>query len=120
MEGAEKPVDHLDRGQIRHERRGKPRLSCTFPAIVRGADPGGPRFQTTGAVENLSASGVFLRLERPIEQGSRLFIMFRFSVGAPDGGTGPNIAVHGIVLRTQEERNSHYRVAVRLQHYRFL
>lgn len=120
MEDAEKPVDQMDNVQIRRERRGKPRLRCTFPAIVRGADPGGPRFQTTGAVENLSASGVFLRLERPIEQGSRIFIMFRFSAGAPDGGTGPNIAVHGVVLRTEGELNSHYRVAVRLQHYRFL
>lgn len=120
MGDAVRPVDQKNSVRRCHERRGKPRITCEFPAIVRGGDGEGPRFQTTGTVENLSASGMFLRVERTVERGARLFIVFRISPGAPDAGAGPIIAVHGRALHSELTEDRQCRVVVRLQHYRFL
>lgn len=120
MEITRKTDERMIREGTCIERRGKPRLMCALPAIVRGTDSNGTKFQTAGTVENLSATGLFLRLERPVEQGCRLCVIFCFAAAAPNEGTGPNIAVHGIVLRSELAENSNCRAAIQLQHYRFL
>ncbi len=42
------------------ERRGKPRMRCAYPAVVRGLSQLGKKFEETATVLNLSATGAYI------------------------------------------------------------
>ena len=157
-----KEIDVTDAGA---ERRRHPRLRKPFPATVRGVDAYGKSFEANTVLDNLSASGLYLQLERFVRQETKLFVIIRLSI-ARDGrrlraqvgglprwragyvvrtlrrvvrhcvrlsrevglpvpspvrpGSGPRIAIHGIVVRTEPQPDGRYGIAVKFTHSRFL
>ncbi|HXG64795.1 MAG TPA: PilZ domain-containing protein [Blastocatellia bacterium] len=101
------------------ERRSKPRLYHPFLIKVRGVDTGGRAFETHTLVDNLSASGLYLRLARQVEAGTRLFLVLYLS-GAPGGEGGGRVAIRGVTLRTEPRAEGMYGLAVKFTSYRFL
>lgn len=59
------------------ERRLSVRHNFKWQATIEGSDQNGVRFDEEGMIENLSATGAFLYLNRPVEVGDRLDLAIR-------------------------------------------
>ena len=102
------------------ERRRKPRIREPFPVTVHGVDGSGEAFEINTHLDNLSASGLYLRLAECVEPGMRLFIVIRLSAAPAEEASAPRIAIHGVVLRAEFRSEMECGVAVAFTHHRFL
>jgi hypothetical protein len=103
------------------ERRSKPRIECSYPAIVQGWDAAGRKFRTNAILTNLSATGLCLVLKSEIQPGKDLFVLFRCSSTGPLGkDKAPLIAVDGNIVRTDRPVPGLHTVAVKIHRNRFL
>lgn len=102
------------------ERRQKPRLELVCPAVVRGLDSSGGKFEERATTVNLSAGGVYLRMDRCLEQGSKLFMLVRLATTLRGDGLGPSIAMRGVVVRSEPAADRRCGLALRLDRYHFL
>lgn len=99
------------------ERRRKPRIYKPFPATVRGVDENSRRFETTTELDNLSASGCYLRLSQRVEKETVVSIVTRLST-VP--ARGPLVVMRGIVVRTEPQPDGTCGIAVMIKQRRFL
>ena len=102
------------------ERRSKPRLKGPFRVVVRGADAGGETFEIHAVLDNISASGLYVRLSQSVEPGTTLFLLTTLSSPDRIGGFASHLALHGVALRSELTPDGACGVAVRLSHYSFL
>lgn len=102
------------------ERRSKPRISCFFPAIIRGRANGSHRYQSSAFLTNLSACGMYLQITRRLSPGTPLFVVVRLSSFLPAHLTAPQIAASGTVIRTELLPDGNYGVGFLLKLHRFL
>jgi hypothetical protein len=106
------------------ERREKPRVACSYPAIVRGRQPDGSRFEARAVLANMSASGMYLRMDKEVIPGEPLFVLVRLAVNPPEQPTTPQMAASGTVVRAESQPEGAlggaYGVAIKLLHNRFL
>ena len=103
------------------ERRSKPRINCSYPAIVQGWDVSGQKFRTNATLTNLSATGLYLVLNSKIQPGRKLFVVFTLSgTGQLGKGKAPMIAVDGDIIRTNRPEQGTHAVALKISHNRFL
>jgi hypothetical protein len=100
------------------ERRGKPRIKCAYSALVRGCLANGKKFEENATIINLSASGIYMLINRYINKGQELSIKIAFPTGSLKWGTS-NLATTGSVVRLDFLDNV-MGVAIKFQHYRFL
>ena len=101
------------------ERRVKPRVSCDYPAIIEGIDVQGQKYEDNGKLANLSASGLYMMVNREIELGTKLSVTVLLCSTVFEKET-PKLATNGIVVRTEPQTGGKYGVAIKFQHYRFL
>ena len=99
------------------ERRGKARIDLPFAVIVRGSDAKGIPFEVETVLENLSAGGLYMRLDRDVEPGAKLFCLICFSTSAQDRGA-TRIAARGVVLRAEPRPDGTSGVAVCFTYHR--
>jgi hypothetical protein len=105
----EKKNEEIDVGA---DRRRHPRLRTPFPAILRGKDASGESFEVNAVLDNISAGGLYVRLERCVKRGTRLFVVVRLS--ATSAGWGLQ-ARHGVRFSPRGRRGGHaWRAIVRL------
>ncbi|MEW5871913.1 MAG: PilZ domain-containing protein [Chloroflexota bacterium] len=102
------------------ERRGKPRIKCSYPAVLRVHPGAGLRYEARAVLANMSAAGMYLRLKRLVPPGEPVFIMVRLSTAPLGEMAAPQIAASGIVTRAELLPDGTYGVAVKLHHHRFL
>lgn len=102
------------------ERRGKPRINGPFFVTVRGDAGGGEFFESYSVIDNISAGGLYLRLEQHVEPGTTLFFITSFSTADRLDGFAPRLALHGTVRRMELTAGGARGVAVALSHHRFL
>jgi len=103
------------------ERRSKPRIDCSYPAIVQGRDAGGQKFRTNAVLTSLSANGLCLVLKSEIQPGQDMFVLFRCSSTGPLGkDRAPLIAVAGAIVRFESPMSEKYTVALKILRNRFL
>lgn len=105
-------------GLRREERRDKPRIYVPFPTTVRGVGSGGKRFEANTQLENLGATGLYLRLDQPLETGKRIFVVVYLSTTCSQDA--PRVAIRGIVQRVELKPDNTFGVAVAITHHRFL
>jgi len=102
------------------ERRGKPRVICSYPATLRGSGDDGNRYDARAVLSNMSASGMYIYTKRPLRLGARVFIVVGIST-RPLGMTNlPQLAARGNVVRVETRVDGAYGVALKLSRYRFL
>jgi hypothetical protein len=101
------------------ERRGKPRMRCAYPAVVRGLSQMGKKFEETATVLNLSATGAYILLNRLIQNGQDLSVKIAFPTGSLEWGSA-NLNTNGVVVRTETLTEGVLGVAILLQRYRFI
>src|SRR5689334_21059652 len=74
------------------ERRCKPRIDGDFPATVRGVDSQGHSFEEHTRLLNISASGLYMQMPRPVREGATLFIVFPFPTTPSDKSPASQVA----------------------------
>lgn len=101
------------------DRRIKPRVSCDYPAIIEGYDPDGKRYNGYARLANLSASGLYMKTHRNIENGAELTVLILLA-GSIIESDAPKITTNGTVVRTEPQHDGSCGVAIQFKHYRFL
>lgn len=114
------PIANSSLPSIPIERRNKPRIQVAFPALVRGNDADSGKFQEDALVDNVSASGVYLRLNRFLAPGSSLFVVLEFSQHPSPERVVPRLAAHGTVVRSEVRHDGTCGLAIRFLRHRFL
>ena len=99
------------------ERRTKPRSNDALPARVWGVDIEDQPFSFDCLVDNISGSGVYLRLLRRMKFSSAISLVVQLLNGPVEGATA---AIKGIVIRDQMESEGHRGVGIRIVEHRFI
>jgi hypothetical protein len=115
-----KPAAGAMPGQGGLERRGAVRIAMPFPAIVRGIDQTGDRFTLDAVLDNLSSTGLYLRLAQPVERGATLFVLVRLAIAPAHQVRAACVAVQGVVLRAEPQPDDTCGIAVVFTRHRFL
>jgi PilZ domain-containing protein len=103
------------------ERRDKPRIDHPFFTRVRGVDIHGEVFDLHTITDNLSVSGLYMRMPREIKEGGKLFIVIHLSADRKiESGHCGSIAMRGIVVRTNPCLDSLFGMGVNFTRYRFI
>jgi hypothetical protein len=102
------------------ERRSKPRIEYPFPVTVRGVDATGKPFRVNGLLDNISASGLYMRLKRTVMTGTRLLCVIRFASPISSKEAAARIATRGVVVRAEPFVDEKIGIAVKFTDYRFL
>jgi hypothetical protein len=96
----------------RLERRLKPRVEAYFPVRIRGLDAAGNPFDQEAVLANLSASGLYVRLNRLLRVNTPLFAVFSLA--------NLKVATRCTVSRIEEQPNGFWGLGVRFKSYRLL
>ena len=102
------------------ERRIKPRIFEHFKATVHGMNADGEPFTDETVLENISATGLYVRLSQPVELGAELLVVSRLANPANGRTSGPLLAISGNVIRLDEADGATCGVAVEFTFTRFL
>ncbi len=100
------------------EKREKSRITCNFAAIVKGRDERGREFEENARVINLSASGIYMLLNRSLEDGQQLNVRIALPTGSLKMGTS-RLVTEGLVIRGESLSMGVMGIAVKFNHYRF-
>ncbi len=101
------------------DRRVKPRIDCDYQAVIEGLDSEGYKYCDHGKLVNMSAGGLFMFINREIDNGSKLSVTVLLSKSGVDPDA-PKLATNGIVVRTEPQLNGMCGIAIKFQNYRFL
>ena len=100
------------------ERRSKPRSSEALPARVWGVDVDDHPFSFDCLLDNMSASGLYLRLPRRMAFSSAVSLVVRLLNGPVDGMMAA--AIKGIVIRDDLECDGHTGIGIRIVEHQFI
>ena len=103
----------------RIERRSVPRITTPFPATLRGVGQSGDWFRIETILDNFSAAGLYLRMVLPIEPGTTMFVVVRFTIAPSASPAAPGVAARGVVVWA-EPRLGGWGVAIKFTRQRFL
>ncbi len=92
------------------ERRSKPRIEGRFPAMVRGTTAHGEPFEVQTLLDNLSVSGLHVRLGHQVAVASPLFASIRLP--------GIEVKAKGVVKRIELEQDGSFGLGVAFDSYR--
>ena len=99
------------------ERRTKPRLSDALPARVWGVDINDQPFSFDCVLDNMSASGLYLRMPRRMKFSAVISLVVRLPNGPVDGRLA---AIKGTVTRDEKEPDGHTGLGIRIIEHRFI
>ena len=99
------------------ERRAKPRSQNKMTARVWGIDSDDQPFSLDCVLDNISGSGLYLRLPRRMKFFSSISLAVRLPNGPVDGRFA---AINGTVIRDQMEHDGHTGVAVKIIEHSFI
>lgn len=102
------------------ERRSVPRIMTPFPATLRGVNQAGDRFRIDTVLDNFSAAGLFLRLVLPLEPGTTLFVVVRFTVAPATSLAAPGVAARAVVVWVAPQPDGAWGLALKFTRQRFL
>jgi len=117
--GMHSPLNLLLMTEEPADRRKKPRLSLPLPVTVRWGDSNGRSFVIDTVLDNISASGAYIRMPNRLELGTTVRVLVRFSISS-ETSQGARVASHGDVIRVEEDGNGMCGVAIRFTNHRFL
>jgi hypothetical protein len=99
------------------ERRAKPRSHNKLIARVWGVDSDDQPFSLDCVLDNISASGLYLRLPRRMKFSASISLVVRLPNAPVDGRFA---AISGKVIRDQSEHDGHTGVAVKIVEHSFI
>lgn len=99
------------------ERRSKPRSSEAHAARVWGVDIDDHPFSFDCLIDNMSASGLYLRMPRRMRFSAAISVVVRLLNGPVDGVMA---AIKGTVIRDEIESDGHAGVGIRIIEHKFI
>ena len=99
------------------ERRSKPRSNDVLPARVWGVDINDQPFSYDCQLDNISASGLFLRLPRRMKFSSSISLVVRLLTGPDEGMVA---AIKGTVMREELNSDGHRGIGIRITEHKFI
>ena len=99
------------------ERRSKPRSNDVLPARVWGVDIDDQPFSLDCHLDNISASGLFLRLPRRMKFSSSISLVVRLLNGPVEGMVA---AIKGTVMREELKSDGRRGVGIRITEHKFI
>jgi hypothetical protein len=99
------------------ERRAKPRSSDALPARVWGVDINDHPFSFDCLLDNMSASGLYLRMPRRMKFSASISLVVRFPNGPREGKLA---AIKGRVIRDEMEPDGHTGLGIRIIEHSFI
>jgi hypothetical protein len=98
------------------ERRAKPRLKEPFPTRAWGTDAAGQAFEIDGVLDNISSTGLYLRVPRQMKLGAEITVIIKFLHGR-DGATA---LLRVQVLRDELQPDGRHGLALKIKEHHFL
>jgi hypothetical protein len=103
------------------ERRKRLRIAGPYAARVRWAEAATGAVKRDAILENLSSSGLYMRITHGLEAGQSILVAFQMDpIGRPAKGRAARVAVRGSVLRMELLDDGLWGVVVVFKQYRFL
>jgi len=99
------------------ERRIKPRLNQSFPTRAWGTDAAGQAFEVDCLLDNISSTGLYLRIPGQMKLGAELSMVIKF---LNDRETGATAVLRGHILRDEPQPDGRHGVAVAIKEHYFL
>lgn len=99
------------------ERRSKPRSHEVLPARVWGVDSDDLPFSMDCHLDNISASGLYLRLPRSMKFSSSISLVVRLLSGHDEGIVA---AIKGTVAREELKSDGHRGIGIRIVEHKFI
>ena len=99
------------------ERRAKPRVRERFPARMWGLDSGDLPFNLDCVLDNLSSTGLYLRVPRQMKIGCQVRLIVHLLNGPTTGATA---IISGEILRDEPQSDGSHGLAISIKNYRFL
>jgi hypothetical protein len=99
------------------ERRIKPRLSQPFPTRASGTDAAGQAFEIDCLLDNISSTGLYLRIPGQMKLDAELSVVIEF---LNDHYTGATAVLRGQILRDEPQPDGRHGVAVAIKDHYFL
>jgi hypothetical protein len=112
-----KPEKIFGRGSGELERRAKPRVQEPFPARIWAVDSGDQPFNIDVLIDNISSTGLYLRLPREMRIASEVRLIVHFLSGPTTGSTA---TIFGETLRDEAQPDGRHGIAVAIKHHKFL
>lgn len=112
-----KPEKVRRRGSGDLERRAKPRVQEAFPARIWAVDSADRPFNIAGVVDNISSTGLYLRLPREMQISSEVRLVVHFLSGPTTGSTA---TIYGETLRDEPQPDGRHGIAVAIKRHKFL
>jgi len=98
------------------ERRIKPRSNDALPARVWGVDTDDHPFSFDCLLDNMSASGLYLRMPRRMKFSASISLVVRLSSGPVEG----RLAIKGTVIRNEIETDGHTGLGIKIVEHSFI
>jgi PilZ domain len=99
------------------ERRVNPRIAEPFPARAWAVDAADEPFNLDCVIDNISSSGIFLRMPREMKLGANISLVVQLLIGPSKGAT---TAVYGTVLRDEPNSDGQHGIAISIKKHKFL
>ena len=99
------------------ERRIKSRMKCNYPAVIQGSDSSGLKFEENGKVINMSRSGVFMVLNKPIPDCREVLVRILIPTGILEIGSS-KLSMVGTIVRLDALDTGAIGVAIKFNNYR--
>ena len=99
------------------ERRIKPRLYQPFPTRAWGTDAAGKAFDLDCVLDNISSTGLYLRIPGQMKLSAELNVAIKFLNGH---NTGATALLRGQILRDEPQTDGRHGIAVAIQEHHFL
>ncbi len=99
------------------ERRAKPRSSDALPARVWGVDIDDHPFSFDCLLDNMSASGLYLRMPRRMKFSASISLVVRLPNGPVEGKLA---AIKGTVIRDEVEPDGDTGLGIRIVEHSFI
>jgi len=99
------------------ERRNKTRINERFPARIWGDDQVQTPLNMEGTLDNISATGLYLKACKSFDAGSEVRIIVQLFSGQTSGVTA---SVQGRILRSELHTDGKYGMAVAISRSRFI
>jgi len=104
-------------GEVTRERRSKPRIKIRFPTRAWGVDADGKDFDIDCPLENISSTGLYLRLARCVASDAHLKVLITFSHSSGGGATA---LLECETLRNEPHSDGRHGLAMRVKSCHFI
>lgn len=99
------------------ERRAKPRLQEHFPALLCGVDSGDLTFSVDCVIDNISSTGLYLRMPRQMPTGGERRVIVHLLGGPITGTIG---GMYGEIMRDEVQPDGRHGIAVAIKRHKVL